>query len=88
MHAGVLVVTRYIIAACAAVALSGASYGYVQGLRATRAEDRAEAATRDLMQCRADAATRERIDDAVSDIGRKLPGDISDWLRARAAAAN
>lgn len=76
--------TKYILAACAAVALSGASWGWYQGLRAERAKEALSEARQTILRLNLEADQRREIDDAVSDVDGLGPDDLTLWLRERA----
>ena len=76
--------TKYILAACAAVALSGASWGWYQGLRAERAKEALSEARQTILRLNLEAEQRKEIDNAVSDVDGLEPDDLTRWLRERA----
>lgn len=76
--------TRYILAACAAVALSGGLYGYVQGQRLDRAQEALSEARRTILRLNLEAEQRKEIDDAVAGVDGLGPDDLTLWLRERA----
>lgn len=76
--------TRYVLAACAAVALSGASWGWYQGLRAELAQEALSEARQTILRLNLEAEQRKEIDNAIADVDGLEPDDLTLWLRERA----
>lgn len=76
--------SKYLTGGAVLIALAGAGWGWDQSRRADVLSARLSAAQSDLAQCRADAAQRRIIDDAVSTVEHLAPDALTGWLRDRA----
>lgn len=78
------VLTRYLAAGAALVAIGAAAWGWNQAKLADRLTAELTAAQTEIARLKAEAEAKGLIEHAVDQVQRLDGGAIADWLRARA----